>query len=89
MACQNIHQYLVIILKAEVEMNFKEYKRSMEPWVVWLSGVSTGLQTKGLLVQFPVRAHAWVVGQVSSRGCSSRNHTLVFLSLSFSLPSSL
>ena len=34
------------------------------PWLVWLSGLSAGLRTKGLLVQFPVRAHAWVAGQV-------------------------
>ena len=32
------------------------------PWLLWLSGLSTGLQTKGLQVQFPVRAHAWVAG---------------------------
>ena len=36
------------------------------PWLVWLSGLSAGLQTKRSLVRFPVRAHAWVVGQVSS-----------------------
>lgn len=30
MACQRIHQWLVIILKAGVEMNFKQYKRLME-----------------------------------------------------------
>ena len=56
------------------------------PWLVWLSGLSTGLQTKGLLVRFPVRAHAWVAGQVPSRGHVRGNHTLMFLSLSFSLP---
>ena len=33
-------------------------------WLVWLSGVSTDLWTKGSPVQFPVRAHAWVIGQV-------------------------
>ena len=38
-------------------------------------------------VQFPVRAPAWVAGQVPSRGCMRGNHTLMFLSLSFSLPS--
>ena len=32
------------------------------PWLVWLRGLSASLQTKGLPVQFPVRAHAWVVG---------------------------
>ena len=30
----------------------------------WLSGLSAGLQTKGSLVQFPVRAHTWVMVQV-------------------------
>ena len=28
------------------------------PWLVWLSGLSASLQTKGLLVQFLGRAHA-------------------------------
>ena len=31
-----------------------------EPWLVWLSGLSASLQTKGSLVRFPVRAHAWL-----------------------------
>ena len=35
-----------------------------EPWLVWLSGLSAGLRTERSLVQFLVRAHAWVVGQV-------------------------
>ena len=59
------------------------------PWLVWLSGLSAELRTKGTLVQFPVRAHAWVAGQVPSRGYVRGNHTLMFLSLSFSLPSPL
>ena len=40
-------------------------------------------------VGFPVRARAWVMGQVPSRGCARGNHTLMFLSLSFSFPFSL
>ena len=48
-----------------------------------------GLRTKGSLVQFPVRAHAWVSGQVPSRGRLRGNHSLMFLSLPFSLPSLL
>ena len=40
------------------------------------------LQTKGSPVQFPVRAHAWLAGQVPSGGCMRGNHTLIFLSLS-------
>ena len=57
------------------------------PWLVWLSVLSAELRPKGSLVRFPVRAHAWVAGQVPSRGRARGNHTLMFLSLSFSLPS--
>ena len=35
---------------------------------VWLSRLSAGLWNEGLPVWFPVRAHAWVVGQAPSRG---------------------
>ena len=63
--------------------------RKNTPCLVWLSGLSTGLWSKGSLVQSPVRAQAWVSGPVPSRGCTRGNHTLMFLSLSFSLPSSL
>ena len=42
---------------------------------------------KGWRVRFPLRAHAWVAGQVFSRGRVRDNHTLMFLS--FSLPSPL
>ena len=58
-------------------------------WLVWLSGLSACLQTKGSLVQFLVRAQAWVVGQVPSRGCMRSNYTLMFLSRYFSIPSPL
>ena len=57
------------------------------PWLVWLSGLHARLQSKGSPVGFPVRAHAWVAGQVPSSGSKRGNHTLVFLSLSFSCPS--
>ena len=49
-----------------------------EPWQVWLSGLSTGLQTERSLVQFPVRALAWVVGQAPSWG-RARGNPLMFL----------
>ena len=61
--------------------------------MVALAGVAQwiehGVRTKGSPVQFPVRAHAWVAGQVPSKGCMRGNHTLMFLSLSFSFPSPL
>ena len=44
---------------------------------------------KGSPVRFPVRAHAWVVGQVPGWGRARGNHTLMFLSLSPALPSPL
>ena len=69
--------------------NFWSFKRQILPWLVWLSGLSAGLRTKRLLVRFPVRAHAWVVGQIPSRGYSRSNHTLMLPSFSFSLPSPL
>ena len=56
-----------------------------KPWLVWLSGLSASLQTKGSQVRFPVRAHAWVVGQVPSSRHMRGNHTLMFFSLSFSI----
>ena len=48
---------------------------------MWLSELSAHLQTKGSLVQFPVKAHAWIVGQVPRWGRSRGNQTLIFLSL--------
>ena len=65
------------------------FKKLEEPWLVWLIALSSGLCTKGSLVRFPVRAHAWLAGQVLSGGHLRGNHTLMFLSLSFSFPSPL
>ena len=36
----------------------RDKKPHAQCWLVWLNGLSAGLQTKGLPVQFPVRAHA-------------------------------
>ena len=60
----------------------KTYFMKVEPWLLWLSGLSASLKTKGSPVCLAVRAHAWVVGQVPSGGCARGNHTLKFLSLS-------
>ena len=45
------------------ENNFT-FLNGLGPWLMWLSGLSAGLGTKRSLVQFPVRAHAWITGQV-------------------------
>ena len=72
---QLCHIFLINALwKFEISQN--------TPWLVWLSGSSTSLQNKGWLVQFPVRAHAWVAGLVPGGGHVKGNHMLMFLSLS-------
>ena len=53
------------------------------------SGLSAALWTKGLLVRFPIKAHHRGVCQVPSRAHARGNHTLMFPSLSPSLPLSL
>ena len=59
----------------------------MVPWLGWLSGLSARLQTKKLLVQFPVLAHAWLAGQVPSWGQHARgNWWMYLLHINVSLP---
>ena len=77
----------------------KEYysafkRKEIHPWLVWLNGLRASLQTKRLLVWFPARAHCWAADQVPSWGMQEAidwciSCTLLFLSLSFSLPSPL
>ena len=62
-------------------MPLKVTKNRMLPWLVLLSGLSAFLQTYGSPVWLSFRAHAWVVGQVPSRGHARGNHTLTFFSL--------
>ena len=73
------------IMKLKGSEHFKKLLKN-STLLMWLSGLSAGLPTKGSLVQFPVRAHALVVGQVPSRGGSRGNHTLMSPSLSTSFP---
>ena len=47
----------------------KVAEKKVEPWLVWLSGLSASLRTERSPVRFPFRAHAWVVGQVPSQVC--------------------
>ena len=51
--------------------------------------IGCALRTKGSLVRFPVKAHTCVMGQIPSGGHVRGTHTLMFLSLSFSLLSPL
>ena len=65
------------------------FKNCILPWLMGLSGPSASLRIKGSPVRFPVRTQAWVSGPVPSRRHMRGNHTWMFLSLSFSLPSPL
>ena len=52
---------------------------------MWLDGLIAGLQNRESLVQFLVRAHAWVAGQVAGEVHERQPHTDVSLPL-FLLP---
>ena len=63
------------------------------PWLVWLSGLSTGLHTKRVPVRFPYRAHslsvrapAWIAGQVPSWGRARGNQLASLSHIDVSLP---
>ena len=73
--------YLIITVDQDIRL-FNVALASIAQWI------ESRLWTKGSLVQFPVRAHAWIVGQVSSGSHMGGNNILMFLS-SFSLPSPL
>ena len=61
-------------------------KSQNQPWMVWLSRWGVGLQTKGSPVQFPVRAHAWVAGQVPTWGRVRGSQMTFLLHIDVSLP---
>ena len=64
-------------------------KVSALPWLVWLSELSASLGTKGVLVRFPVRVYAWVLGQVQQPIDVSLTHQCFSSSISPSLTLSL
>ena len=67
-------------------------KRRERPWLVWLSGLSSGLQAKRLPVRFPVRVHAWVAARSPVGGvweAANLTHWCFSPSLFTSLPLSL
>ena len=61
-------------------------KRHLKPWLVWLSGLSAGLQNRRSLVQFQVRAHTWVAGLVPSWGRARGNQLIHLSHIDVSLP---
>ena len=65
---------------------FIAYYLRMLLWLVWLSGLGTYLWTERSPVQLPVRAHAWVVGQLPSWGHMRDNWLMSLSHISVSLP---
>ena len=71
---------LSLQIKATVRCHFKpvsvaiikKIKNEKWLWLVWLRGLSAGLRTKGSPVPFPVRAYAWVAGQIPQSGALER-----------------
>ena len=82
---QKITRYFLMEIDKLI-LNYTEMQRGPG----WCSSVDwvPACEPKGRLVP-PVRAHAWVVGQVPSRRHVRGNRALMFLSFSFSLPSHL
>ena len=64
-------------------------KVSNLPWLAWLSGLSIIPQTKRSLVHSQSGHTPGLRAESPVGGCVRGNHTLMFLSLSFSLPSPL
>ena len=76
-------KYIYFIDYAKKE---KRKKKCMQPWLVWLSALSAGLRSEGLLVRSPVRAEPGLHARFPPRGCTRGNCTLMVFSLSPTLP---
>ena len=70
-------------VSGKAEIGRMDIKKHAPPWLVWLSGLSASLRTKGSLVQFPVRAHAWVA-EATTHWCFSPSPSPPFSSLKIS-----
>ena len=56
-------------------------------WLLWLNGLSAGLQTEKLRIRFLVRTRACVAGQLPSWGCARDNQMmLLFLPYAHASP---
>ena len=73
------------MLSKDIDKPVGEYKdrltilknKTKQPWLVWLSWLSAGLQTRRSPVQFPVRAQARVASQVPSWGVVRGNRLMI------------
>ena len=59
----------------------EDSKMELWPWLGWLSGWGTSLQSERSPVQFPVREHAWIMSQVPGWRLARGNRSM-FLPLS-------
>ena len=79
---QSSRELFILLLKT---LKCPSFKKRNVPWLLWLSGWVPACKSKSGWFNSQSRAHAWVAGQVPSRGRTSGNHSM-FLSLSSSLP---
>ena len=72
--CQGFKMFTWVTLRKVDcrDVRIKTGRTVIVPWLIWLSALSVDLWTKGLPVRFPVRAHAWIVGQVLQLGACER-----------------
>ena len=75
------------------ERRVRQQKATLKVLLAALAGVAQWIEhwpaNQRVNSLIPIRAHAWGAGQVPSRGHARGNHTLMFLSLFFSLSSLL
>ena len=72
--------------------NSSQFKKLVEPWLVWLSWLGVIPQSKGSPARFPVKAHTWVEGSrpgQSEQVQEATDRCFFLTSVFFSLPSPL
>ena len=86
------HIFIIVLFGFQCHMDFRHSMILTELWLVWLSRLGVVLQTKGSLVWFRDRGHAWAAGQSVVRGvqeAANFTHPCFFPSLFLFLPFSL
>ena len=66
---KTISCWFYLVLDYVRKQNPCTFKAKVIPWLVWLSGWVLACESKSCPLDSQYMAHAWVVGQVPSRGC--------------------
>ena len=78
----NSQSYAIWLFSRQCDQNIPSIKKK---YVLWL-GLGVVLQTQRSPVWFPVRAHAWVVGQIPTWGQARGNWSMLLCHIYVSLP---